>query len=249
MRIGIQISSLAKFLTDNESVESTVSRLSEMGCKIVQTQWLSKTVDVGFVADAYKRHGITSLGIQDKFDACINDLDYFISMNRACLSNDVCLSGIPERYMSEDGIRRYINDFKAVMQKLSEYGINASYHPVRADFNEISGAAAADIVINELPNIKVVPDTCQLLRAKVNAREWIDNLVGRIDIIHFKDTAGFSNDSPLVPVGEGVTDFRAIIPALLNAGVKYILAEQETFSKEPFMCMSTSLKNINAMLN
>ncbi len=249
MRSGIQISSLAKFLTTRESVADTVSRLSEMGCKIVQSQWIAQTVDVRFVADMYLSHGITSLGTQDKFDACIQNLDYFVRLNHACRSSDICLSGIPERYMSEDGIKVYILDFRSIGQKLSDFGIKTSYHPVRSDFRLIGGVAAADILTGELNDIKVVPDTCQLLRANVNAREWIENLAGRIDIIHFKDTSGFSDDFALVPVGEGVTDFDSIMPALKNAGVKYILAEQETFEKDPFMCMRASLQNINALID
>ena len=74
----------------------------------------------------------------------------------------------------------------------------------------------------------------------------IKKLAGRLPCVHFKDYAIIRGGDPAVQftsVGNGNLDWDEIIPACEEAGVKYVLIEQDNcFGKDPFECLKSSFE-------
>lgn len=248
MREGIQISSLKPYLQTEEDVKTTIARVARMGYRYVQLQWFSFDVPVDVIARALAENGMISIGTQEKYDECAKRFDYFIALNRACGSNEICMSGIPARYEGAEGIKRYIADTEGYVKRAASEGMTVSYHAVAPDFRLIDGKPAAEIALEALPEIKIVADTNQLLRAKADPAKWISAHAGRVVTAHFKDMEAITEGAKLKPAGQGVTDFPPIAKACRESGVSYVLAEQESWEKDAFLCMEESLAYIRGIL-
>ena len=67
---------------------------------------------------------------------------------------------------------------------------------------------------------------------------------GRICMAHFKD----GKDGRLVPAGQGDTDWRGVAAACLEADVSYAFVEQETWDRDPFVCLGEALNWLNGQI-
>lgn len=238
MVIGIQISSLEAYLTTPQAVDDTLRRLKDMGCSHVQLQWIAPSVPNAAAGDALRAHGLVSLGVQEKFDAGIQALDRLIDLNRCSGSTELCLSGIPERFQGTIGARDFALALEGVRARLEKDGQTLSYHPLWKDFRPAEdGRPMAEIVLDALPDLTLVPDTCQLIRAGLDAGAWIERHAGHISMVHFKDMLSPDPASKLAPVGQGCADFPRITAACLRANVPYALVEQETWDRDAFECI------------
>lgn len=248
MKIGIQISSLAPLLTTFEGLERCVERLKKTGYDYTQLQWISPCVSADEIACSLGKWEMVSLGTQEKFDACVSRLNDFIEINPKAGSDDICLSTIPDRYFEQAFPDKLIPDMESIVQNIEKEGMHASFHPTIRDFRLINGKYACDHMLEALTQIRVVPDVNQLMRSGVDAGKWIMKYAGRIDFVHLKDSDSFSEGARLTPVGRGITDFASLIPVFRDAGVKYVLAEQEKWDSDPFDAMRESYEYIRSIL-
>ena len=248
MREGIQISSLKPYLQTEEDVKATIARVARMGYRYTQLQWFSFDVPVETIARALSENGMVSIGTQEKYDECAKRFDYFIALNRACGSKEICMSGIPARYEGAEGIRQYVSDTRKYVERAEKEGMTVSFHALASDFRAVDGVPAAEAFLNALPGVAIVADTNQLLRAGVDPAAWILKYAGRVVSVHFKDMEAPVAGAKLKPVGQGVTDFPPIAKACREAGVRYVLAEQESWEKDAFLCMEESLAYIRGIL-
>ena len=248
MREGIQISSLKPYLQTEEDVKATIARVARMGYRYAQLQWFSFDVPVEAIARALSENGMVSIGTQEKYDECAKRFDYFIALNRACGSSEICMSGIPARYEGAEGIRRFASETEEYVKRAANEGMTVSFHALASDFRAVDGVPAVEMFLKLIPGVTIVADTNQLLRAGVDPARWISEHKGRVVSVHFKDMEAPVAGAKLKPVGQGVTDFPPIVRACREAGVPYVLAEQESWEKDAFLCMEESLAYIRGIL-
>ena len=90
MRIGLQISSLKKYIQTRDDTAETFRRVRELGYQDVQLQWTGPDVDSDFLAELLRAHGMRCWGTQDYYDVVMARLDYEIAAagqyNAACPS-------------------------------------------------------------------------------------------------------------------------------------------------------------------
>ena len=68
MEIGIQVSSVKPLLLTEEQVSLAFRRMAELGCKVVQLQWVDPSVSPEFIAKTLEENGIVSVSVQDFYD-------------------------------------------------------------------------------------------------------------------------------------------------------------------------------------
>ncbi len=62
MRIGLQISSLKKYIQTRDDTAETFRRVRELGYQDVQLQWTGPDVDSDFLAELLRAHGMRCWG-------------------------------------------------------------------------------------------------------------------------------------------------------------------------------------------
>lgn len=251
-RAGIQVSSVRPFLQTVEDVRASFQKFADMGCRIVQLQWMSYEIPPEEIAAAVKDAGLVSVSTQDHYDIVIKNPDYFIKLNQLCGSTHLCVGGIPDRFRSAEGCRAYAKELTALAKELDKKGLVLSLHPRYMEYDRFDGVADTSVADTSIPGIRILLentpkevclglDVYHVRRAGFDAAEWIEEFAGRIDFLHFKDCTHLPDGSEiLTPVGQGETDWPPIVAACQKADIPWVFAEQERWQKDAFVCMKES---------
>ena len=242
MITGIQLSSIKKYMQTEADVRTSLARLAEIGYRTAQLQWHGRDIPVSALADALKDCGITAVSVQDYTHVVLDDPDYFLALADACRFTDITISGIPSEELTADGIRRFAERISPFHRRLTAEGRTLSFHPRWQELVDLEGKTVLERLLEASdPALKVLPDVNHIVRAGYDAPAFVSSLSGRISMLHAKDMTDANREaSHLTPVGQGCVDWKPILAAAADAGVQYVFAEQESWDKDAFLCMSES---------
>ncbi|MFW6270706.1 MAG: sugar phosphate isomerase/epimerase family protein [Bacillota bacterium] len=245
-KLGIQISSVRKYLQTPEDVLESFRKMSIIGYKAIQIQWISPDVSMGFINDALKETKLNCIGTQDYYDRVIPNLDEIIKMNNLWGGTYICVSGIPERFQSFQGCMSLAAELNKITKRLEKEGKILCFHPRSQEFERYDGQIALDILLeNTVDTFQVCLDVFHVQKAGYDPINWLKKLNGRVDLVHFKDMAANPSDKQdLTPIGQGTLNWEDIFKTCKQTGVKYGFAEQERWEKDPFKCFEESYKFI-----
>lgn len=238
MEIGIQVSSLKPLLLTEAQVETAFGRMKELGSHVVQLQWIDPAVPIDAIARILKNKQIRSVSVQDFYDLVTANLDYYTRLNAATSGTWLCVSRIPERLKSREGLDGYIQELRHLQKRLDPLGQKVCFHPVTPDYTAVPGMNAVEYLLEAMPELEVCLDLYHLNRNCGDMPGFIRKYSGRICMVHFKD----SRDGKLVPTGQGDTNWDGVVDACLEAGVPYAFAEQETWERDPYDCLKEAME-------
>ncbi|MGI6176767.1 MAG: sugar phosphate isomerase/epimerase family protein [Christensenellales bacterium] len=246
--LGYQASSLKAYLSTPDDLLSTFRRLSDIGYKHLQLQWIDPLVPLEYTAEALRETGLNCIATQDGFNDVRSNLDYYIRMNKLWGSKSLCISTIPREQMTREGIQDFAAEMKRMSQVLGENGIALTFHPVALNFGPISGVSAVDIAMDLFPQeIGLTLCIFHAVKSGLDPIALLEKYRGRVEICHFKDSAVFPDGKEhLVPIGQGKIDWLPIFDACSRTGVKWGLAEQESWQKDAFVCAKESFNYISS---
>ena len=244
MKNGIQVSSVKPLLGNDAQVAEAFRKMAAIGCRVVQLQWVAPSVSVQTVARLLQENGIVSVSVQDFYDAVQADPDYYISLNAATGGKWLCVSRIPERLKSPEGLDGYVEELRAMQKRLDPLGQKVCFHPVTADFTAIPGTNAVEALLERMPELDVCLDLFHLNRNCADMPTFIRRCAGRICMVHFKDSQG----STLVPAGQGDVRLEGVVKACLDAGIPYGFVEQESWDRDPYVCLKEAMDWVDGEL-
>jgi len=134
-----------------------------------------------------------------------------------------------------------------------ENGIELLYHNHDFEFVEISGQAGLDFLFDALPEnlLQTELDTCWVKYSGIDPIAYLGKYAGRAPVLHLKDFVGQKTDQPPYgllglpplktaidkpdgaipfayrPLGHGCQDVPALWKAAQDAGVMYVIVEQD----------------------
>ena len=237
MENGIQISSLKPLLQTTGQVWDAFSKIRHLGCQTVQLQWIDPSVPVEEIAMALQENNINSVSVQDFYDLVQENLDYYIRLNGATGGTWLCVSRIPERLKSSEGLGVYIAELRTMQERLTPLGQRLCFHPVSGDFTAIPGRNAVEDLLEQMPELEICLDLYHLNRNCADMPGFIRRYGNRICMVHFKDAIG----DTLVPAGQGDTAWNGVVETCLEAGIPYAFVEQERWTRDPYDCLKEAM--------
>lgn len=237
MKTGIQISSLKPLLLNEEQLRHAFAKTRALGCQTVQLQWIDPSVSVEAVSRALAENGLESVSVQDIYEAVFQNFPYYADLNTATGGKWLCVSRIPERFKSQEGIVKFAAELRAMQRKLNLLGQRLCFHPVSADFAAIPGGNAVDALLEAMPELALCLDLYHLNRCCGDLPGYIRHHAGRVCMVHFKDSLG----DALVPAGQGDTDWTGVVAACLETGIAYGFVEQERWQRDPYECLKKAM--------
>lgn len=246
---GIQLSSLKPYLQTPGQLEETFQELRDIGCHIVQVQWINPEIPPETVAEALRRAELVSVSTQDYYQAVMEHLTATLRLHELCGSRNICVSGIPAGELTEEGCLTFAETLSTFSARMESLGRVVSFHPRVQEFRRFGGKTAVDILMENTPRgLQLGLDLYHVVKAGEDPAEWLHRYRGRIEFVHFKDYRLTSQGKEeLVPVGQGEIDWTASIRACEETGVRWIFAEQERWEKDAFACMAESLEYLRGM--
>lgn len=246
---GIQLSSLKAYLQTPRQMEETFEKVRGMGYRIVQVQWIHPDIPPECVAAALRRTGLVSVSTQDYYAQVRANLSDTLRLHELCGSRNICVSGIPEPLLTEEGCLVFAGELTDFAASMGAAGRVVSFHPRVQEFRSFGGRSAVELVMENTPEaVRLGLDVYHVVRAGEDPQDWLHRYRGRIEFVHFKDYhIEADGGEQLVPVGQGLIDWKPVIQACRETGVKWIFAEQESWEKDAFLCMAESLDFLRKM--
>ena len=244
MQTGIQVSSFKSILTTPKEVREAFRRIARMNCRTVQLQWIDRSVSIGEIASALQESSLQSVSVQDLYDAVIADEAYYTALNAATGGTWLCVSRIPERFKSKEGLDAFACELAALESRLTARGQRLCFHPVSADFEPVESLNPVEYLLDRLPGLPLCLDLYHINKRRLSMTGWIRRYAGRIPMVHFKD----EKDGSLVPAGQGDTDWTGVAAACAESGVSCAFVEQEKWNGDPFICLNEALDWLNGQI-
>ena len=247
MKAGIQVSSFKPILTTDEEVRTAFAKMREMGCEVVQIQWIDPSVSIDVIAQAMKANGISSVSVQDFYELIRANKAYYIELNQRTGGTWMCVSRIPGRLKSREGLAQFVEELRAFAQELEAVGQKLCFHPVKVDYQPIEGVRPVEYLMEQMPELSICLDLYHIFRSGYDVPAWIRKNAKRICMVHFKDAKTLPDGSEqLVPAGQGETKWDGVVEACVDAQIPYGFAEQEKWEKDPFVSLQEAFEWIHA---
>lgn len=242
MKTGIQVSSLKPLLLNEQQLNTAFEKIHALGCSVVQLQWIDSSVPAKSIAMAMARNAIESVSVQDFYEVIRSNLPYYTELNSATNGIWLCVSRIPDRLKSAEGLDSYIGELRGLQEILDPLGQTVCFHPVSADFTAVPGMNAVEYLIEHMPELDICLDLYHLNRNCSDMPGFIRKYGSRICMVHFKDASG----DTLVPAGQGDTDWTGVVRACLEAEIPYAFVEQERWDRDPYACLKEAMEWLSA---
>jgi sugar phosphate isomerase/epimerase len=248
-QIGVQLYTLREFLRTPADIVQTLARVKRIGFDAVEL------ASVGAIEPAELKKVLDGEGLV----CCAGHISANDAQNQMQRTIDkyqlwgTVYAMIAYFTPSQPGAQGWI-DFAAQCNEyakaLSSAGLTLGYHNHNHEFVRYDGKTALQ-TIQEHTSSQVVfeLDVHWVARGGADPAQWIEKLGGRCPFLHMKDFTVLPDRTPqFAEVGEGNLNWPRILAAARQVGVKwYVIEQDETYGKDPFACIETSLKNMKAM--
>lgn len=243
MKIGAQLYTLRDRCKTPEELANTLKRVAQIGYQYVQVSgvceydpaWLKKTLD---------ENGLTCVLTHIPLDRLKAD-PVQVAADHDVL--DCPCVGLGYYDFNIKTPADFIEELTPVAEALAENGKYFMFHNHAFEFkkdedDEYYLARLAQHFPAEAMGF--IFDTYWASKAGEDPAAWIRRFTGRLRCIHLKD---ITDDEKMAVVGEGNIDFDAVFAAAEEAGVKYMLVEQDDcYGEDPFDCLARSYQYLKS---
>jgi len=165
---------------------------------------------------------------------------------------------VQEEDRTVERYKQFCAEWNAVGEVMKAVGIRFAYHNHNFEFANLDETVPYfDILLKELePELVAMELDCfWATKAGQDPVAMFENYPGRFPLLHLKDMS--LDNAPyftiekddIVSVGSGLIDFKRIIAASENGGVKYGFVEDDNQGNgTPFKAIETSFNNLNSKI-
>ena len=195
---------------------------------------------------------VTSSHVQ--LSALEQDYQQTVAFNKAVGNHTIVVPWIEpaDRPDSTQGWIDYAQRLDKLGAKLRKDGIQLGYHNHNFEMKKYDGVTALEIIFNhsQRDNLKLEMDAAWVSRGGQDPARILKEYPGRVFAIHAKDNASIGirdDEMNFAPLGEGLLDWKTILPAAKASGVKWFIIEHDK-PKDAWSIISTSHQNLRAAL-
>ncbi|SIT07884.1 sugar phosphate isomerase/epimerase family protein [Alicyclobacillus vulcanalis] len=238
--IALQMYTLRKPL--EEDFDGTLRRVAEIGFRLIELHHYGP-----YTAPALRSRldemGLRAISAHVPLHRLESELDQVVDEAHALGLEYVVCPWLPvERRQDYAALADLL---ESASERVRAAGLGFSYHNHDFEFAAYEGQTALDWLLTRLPDLGLELDVYWAHHAGFDPVDLMRRYRGRLDLLHAKDAAP---DGQFAAVGTGVLPWDAIFQASSEAGVRYVIVEQDVCPGDPFEAIATSLQFLQARL-
>lgn len=255
-RIAAQLYTLRSFTSTRDGFEEVLRRCREIGYEGVQLSAVgcmngdNPEVGAELASEMLDRHGLLCCATHRPWDRLRDHTDAEIAFHQTLGCDYTAIGGIWGDYGElPEGFTKFLEAAKPVSERLAGGGVRFGYHNHSHEFlPDPQGGVGYDRLI-AAPWLQLEVDTHWVAHAGVEPTPFLRRLAGRIAMVHLKDTEVVPGQGPFMcPVGEGNLNWDGILSALNDGGCEWWIVEQDDCRRDPFDCLASSFRFLDARL-
>ncbi len=246
MIIGAQLFTLRDYCKTTQDLDETLKKVADMGIKTVQLSGVC-AYDPAWMAERLKEYGLTADITHFDINRITNETEATLKFHQTMNCPYIGIGCMPSEHMrpfTEEKLTAFFERVRPATKYFAEHGSKFMYHTHHFEFAMLDGKSVLARMLEEFPanEYGITFDVWWAQYTGENPVKWLYALEGRTDCVHFKDMSHNANgDIIMVPNGDGIMDYDAIIKACVDTGVKFGYIEQDNCNGEdPFACMKRS---------
>lgn len=246
MQIGAQLFTLRDYCKTLDELDETLKKVADMGITAVQLSGVC-AYEPDWMAERLHSYGLTAPITHFAYHRIRDNPEETLIFHKTMGTPYIGLGIMPEEYMkpyTEQKLNDFFDAIRPAVKHFSENGCKFMYHNHGFEFAVLNGKSVLNIIADAFPadQFGITMDVYWVRYAGECPVKWLHALSGRTDCVHFKDMShDASGNIIMVPNGEGIMDYDAILKACEDTGVKYGFIEQDNCNGEdPFDCMKRS---------
>ena len=181
----------------------------------------------GWSADQWKNilaeTKLRIVGAHVRLDALEKEWDAQTEFQRAIGNRRLVVPSLPQDLRTAEGFPEAARRLNVLGDRAKAEGFTLHYHNHAYEFAPLTdGRYGMDILLGETDPqlLSLEVDTYWVERGGRNSREFIQQNVSRISLLHAKE---FCRDGRDMPAGQGDVDWKVIVPLLRNRGCPIIV--------------------------
>ncbi|MEC5320446.1 sugar phosphate isomerase/epimerase [Brenneria populi subsp. brevivirga] len=157
-----------------------------------------------------------------------------------------------ERPDSAQGWKNFALRLNDLGEKLRKDHMLLGYHNHNFEMKKYDGKTALEIIFDHASpeNLLMEMDAAWVSRGGQDPALLLKKYPGRVYAIHAKDNSAIGvrdNEMNFAPLGEGLLDWKSILPAAKSSGVKWFIVEHDA-PQDPWGVITTSYRNLSKAL-
>ena len=250
--IGAQLYSVRDKTQTIEDLRATLKEIKKMGYNTCQLSGQSRDITAAEMRDALDAAEMECACTHIGFDVMRADIDKVIEDHKILGCAYPGIGGLPGEYStSADGYREFLKLADPICKKLADAGMHFIYHNHAFEFTrfEDEKKTGLEILLAESPKeFQFELDVFWVQAGGGDPVDWIHRVEGRMDVAHIKEMNGGRQLPVMAPIGAGNLNWKKILAALEETGVKYAEVEQDNaVETDSLGCMRQSIEYLKSI--
>jgi sugar phosphate isomerase/epimerase len=223
-------------------LHETLRRVAELGYEGVEL-WHLHGHDAARVRGWLDELGLVAVGRHASIEALEGGLDSLAEELRTLGTDRVALGWIePER----DAVPR----IAAAAEAARDRGLQLGFHNHAEEVQALGDGGETFLdLLRELPPelLWLELDLGWVWHGGADPAAELERTRGRCPLVHVKDFRSRDHRED-VPVGDGTVGYERVLPAAVEAGVEWLLVEEDDVEGDPFAAVERSLRAVRRIL-
>ncbi len=221
-----------------EDLAGTLKKVREMGWEYVQWSGMEASLSAGKIREELDKAGLKAIAAHTGIEGFENDFEGQVKFWKTVGVTAVGPGGIGMETL--EVLQKNCKRLDAVGAKLREVGMKLTYHNHSHEFEKFESdpRTKEDILLESTTpgNVFAEFDVAWVLAANQDPAAYLRKYKGRSYTMHAKDYAKNpkNGDNHLVALGTGDVNWPDVFAAAREAGVEWVVYEQDTCSEGVF---------------
>ena len=150
-----------------------------------------------------------------------------------------------ERPADRAGAEALTGRLAGLRDRVTVEGFALGYHNHGHELEPLADGTVVLDVLAQVDGLELELDLGWASAAGADPVALLATHAGRVPLVHAKD---FGDGESSVPVGDGLVGYERIVPAMRDAGVKWLVAEQEDIVGDPLEATARSAEFLRRLL-
>ncbi len=227
---GIQLWTVKEDMA--KDAKATLKKIASYGYKQIESFEGSKGMFWGMDHKEYKKY-MDDLGLKIVSSHCDTSKDFERkAAEAAAIGMKYLICPYKGAQKSIDDYKKFADEFNKNGEICKKNGIRFAYHNHDYSFKPMGGLVPQDVMMDNTDKelVDYEMDIYWVVAAGIDPLTYFKKYPNRFRLCHVKDLTKTAKGHESCHLGKGTIDFKSILKAGTDAGLKYYIVEQEAFT-------------------